>query len=260
MPAGYALVTGASEGLGREFAALAARSGRGVILVARQKDKIEALARDLGTAHGTDVVALPADLSRLEEAERVWAEAAADRRIEVLVNNAGLGRNGRFDDGGWPRERASIDVNLVAATYLMKQAVAHMLAMGGGKVLNVASLAAFTPGPNMAVYHATKAYLLSLSEAVAEELRGRPVTVTALCPGATRTNFFADADLEGGMLLNRLPMPTAASVAEAGWRAMIAGRTVVVPGLQNSLSAFLPRLVPRPLTARIAALLLRRRP
>lgn len=259
MAATYALVTGASEGLGREFARLAARSGRGVILAARQKDKLEALARDLSGSYGAEAIVMPADLSDPEAADRLWTEAARDRRIDVLVNNAGLGRNGRFHEGGWERELASIQVNLVAATLLMKRAIAHMTDRGGGRILNVASTAAFMPGPHMAVYHATKAYLLSLSEAVAEELKGKPVTVTALCPGATATNFFADAELEKGMLLNRLPMPTAASVAEAGWQAMIAGKRIKVPGVQNAVFAFLPRLLPRSLTTWAASIFLARR-
>lgn len=255
----HALVTGASEGLGREFASLAARSGRGVILTARQEDKLNALAEDLRRDHAAVVEVIPADLSRRDEVERLWEKASAGRRIEVLVNNAGLGRNGPFADGGWDRELASIEVNAVAATLLLKRAVAHMAQNGGGKVLNVASTAGFMPGPHMAVYHATKAYLLSLSQAVAEEMRGTGVTVTALCPGATDTNFFADAGVAGAMLLNRLPMPSAASVAEAGWKAMIVGRRVKVTGARNVAAAVLARLVPGSLAARVAATALARR-
>jgi short-subunit dehydrogenase len=256
----WALVTGASEGLGREFAALAAQDGLGVILAARQADKLAALAAELRAKHGVETVVIPADLSDTSEAERLWAEASAGRRIAVLVNNAGLGRNGRFSDPeGWARERASLQVNAAALTVLMKRAVAAMLAQGGGRVLNVASTAGFVPGPNMAVYHATKAYVLSLTEAVSVELRGTPVTVTALCPGATRTEFFKADAAEGATWLTRMPLPTAAAVAAAGWRAMRRGRVIHVPGVQNKVSAFLPRLLPRRLVARVTGMLLARR-
>lgn len=258
MPLNHALITGASEGLGREFARLAARSGRGVVLTARNAARLDELAGELRRDHAAEVAVIPADLSRLEEAERLWAEASDGRRIEVLVNNAGLGHNGRFDTDGWERELASIRVNVIAATLLLKRALPHMRAHGGGKVLNVASAAAFLPGPHMAVYHATKAYLLSLSEAVAEELRGAPVTVTALCPGATDTNFFADGGFAGQTLLNRLPMPSAARVAEAGWHAMIAGRRVKVTGASTA-APLLARILPRSVTTRLASALLARR-
>jgi uncharacterized protein len=256
----WALVTGASEGLGREFADLAAAAGHPVILAARQRDKLEALAQDLRDRHRVEVLVIPADLSDAAEAEKLWTEATAGRRIGVLVNNAGLGRNGAFaDPESWSREWASLQVNAVALTVLMKRAVTAMVAQGGGRVLNVASTAAFVPGPNMAVYHATKAYVLSLTEAVSVELKGGPVTVTALCPGATQTEFFKNDAAESASLLTKVPLPTARSVAEAGWRAMIAGRVVQVPGVQNKLSAALPRFLPRRWVALVTGQLLKRR-
>ncbi len=256
----WALVTGASEGLGREFADLAAAAGHPVILAARQKDKLEALAQDLRDRHSVEVAVIPADLSSADAAERLWTEAATGRRIGVLVNNAGLGRNGDFaDPEGWDREWASLQVNVVALTVLMKRAAAAMVAQGGGRVLNVASTAGFVPGPNMAVYHATKAYVLSLTEAVSVELRGRPVTVTALCPGATRTEFFKADAAENASFLTKMPLPSARSVAEAGWQAMVAGKVVHVPGVQNKLSAALPRMLPRRWVAMITGQLLQRR-
>jgi uncharacterized protein len=256
----WALVTGASEGLGREFADLAAGAGHPVILAARQKDKLEALATDLRSRHGVEVAVIPVDLSDAVEAERLWTEATAGRRIGIIVNNAGLGRNGAFADAeGWGREWASLQVNVVALTVLMKRAVAAMVAQGGGRVLNVASTAGFVPGPNMAVYHATKAYVLSLTEAVSVELKGTPVTVTALCPGATRTEFFKADAAENASLLTKVPLPTARSVAEAGWRAMVAGKVIHVPGLQNKISAALPRILPRRWVAMVTGTLLKRR-
>ncbi|MDZ4135878.1 MAG: SDR family oxidoreductase [Paracoccaceae bacterium] len=256
----WALVTGASEGLGREFAILAAKSGFDVILTARQAAKLEDLAGILRRAYHVAVVVIPADLTDPEAVEQLWLDASAGRQIAVLVNNAGLGHNGTFaDEAGWGREAASISVNVVAATILMKRAVAHMVAAGSGRVLNVVSTAAFMPGPYMAVYHATKAYFLSLSDAVAEELRGTGVTVTALCPGATQTNFFAAGAMEGAFFLTKLPMPTADSVAQAGWNAMESGRRVKVTGVMNVIFANLPRLMPRRIISFFTAVFMKRR-
>jgi len=256
----WALVTGASEGLGREFAILAARSGFDVILTARQEDKLRTLAHELERAYHIAVVVLPANLAEPEEVEQLWLDAAKDRQIGILVNNAGLGRNGPFaDETNWPREAASLSVNIVAATILMKRAVAHMVAQGSGRVLNVASTSAFMPGPQMAVYHATKAYLLSLSEAVATELRGTGVTVTALCPGPTDTEFFAADDATKATLITKMGMAPAQAVAQAGWTAMEAGKRVKVTGVQNVIFANLPRVAPRALTAWVTQIFLKRR-
>lgn len=257
---GWTLITGASEGLGREFARLAAAEGQALILSARQEEKLQALAAELRERHKVEVAVIPADLSRAGEAERLWDAAATGRTISILVNNAGLGRNGPFaDPDGWPREEASLVVNAVALTVLMKRAAVAMTAAGQGAILNVASTAGFVPGPQMAVYHATKAYVLSLSEAVADELRSTRVTVTALCPGATQTEFFKADAAEKSNFLTRMPLPTAASVARAGWQGMKAGRRIVIPGLNNKISAFLPRLLPRSWTTRVTGILLQRR-
>ena len=256
----WALVTGASEGLGHAFATLAAKDGFDVILTARQTDKLEAHARALRRAYNVTVEVIPADLDEPEQVENLWAQASNNRQIGVLINNAGLGRNGAFvDPTGWPREAASISVNVVAATILMKHAAAHMTAQGTGRILNVASVAGFVPGPNMAVYHATKAYLLSLSEAVGAELAGTGVTVTALCPGATETNFFAADNAAKATLLTRFPLPTAEAVAAIGWAAMTKGRRLCVPGGMNKVFAFVPRVAPRRVAAFITGQFLKRR-
>ncbi len=242
----YTLVTGASEGIGKDLARLAARDGRNVILSARSRDKLEALATELRKDHGIEAVVIAADLSSLEESERLWSEATDKRIVDVLVNNAGLGRNGAFADGGWDREFSSIQVNILAVTDLMKRAVPHMKAHGAGRILNVASVAGFVPGPGMAVYHATKAYVLSLSEAVAEELRGTDITVTVLCPGATKTEFFTAGDMHDVRLIKSGMLATAKDVAEAGWTAMRVGKRIMVPGVINKITALaLPRILPR---------------
>ncbi|MEO0745203.1 MAG: SDR family oxidoreductase [Pseudomonadota bacterium] len=251
--AAYTLITGASEGLGVEFARIAAKEGRNMILAARSADKLEAVAADLRSDE-VDVVVIPADLSDLAEVDRLWTEASDGREIDVLVNNAGLGYNGDFADGqGWTRELSSINVNMLALTRLMKLAIPHMQTLPKARILNVASVASFTPGPNMAVYHATKAYVLSLSEAVAEELRGTSVTVTALCPGATATSFFDAADMHDVRLINMAKPMAADAVAELGWLQARIGQRIVVPGAMNKVFAFLPRISPRSLTTRIAA-------
>ena len=252
----WTLITGASEGLGVEFAKIAARHGRNMILTARSKEKLEVLAENL-RAGGPEVLVIPADLNDPAEVDRLWSEATNGRRIDFLINNAGLGRNGDFaDQAGWDREVSSIGVNILALTRLMKLAVPHMQAAGSGRILNVASVAAFMPGPNMAVYHATKSYVLSLSEAVAYELRNSRVTVTTLCPGATRTNFFDDAGMGGVRLLKMSPPAKARDVAAAGWQGALGGRRVVVPGLANSFSALVSRLLPGRISAALANLVL----
>ncbi|MEO0524056.1 MAG: SDR family oxidoreductase [Pseudomonadota bacterium] len=248
----YTLITGASEGLGVEFARLAAKEDRNMILAARSLEKLNAVADEL-RSDSVDVVVIPADLNGLDETERLWSEATDGRVIDVLVNNAGLGRNGAFDDGqDWQRELSSMNVNMIALTRLMKLAIPHMEAHGGGRILNVASVAGFVPGPNMAVYHATKAYVVSLSEAVAEEMRGGSVTVTALCPGATATNFFSDADMHDVALIKQGKPAKASDVAELGWVQARIGKLIVIPGAMNVIFANLPRFVPRSVVTRIA--------
>ena len=249
----WTLITGASEGLGVEFARIAAAEGRNLILTARSEDKLTALADEL-RSDTVEIVVIPADLNDLAQAEKMWTKASKTRRIDILINNAGLGRHGRFDDAdGWERELTTLNVNITALSLLMKRAIVHMQANGGGRMMNLASTAAFMPGPNMAVYHATKAYVLSLSEAVAEELRGTGITVTAVCPGATSTAFFDAADM-GGVNLLKIGKPMAASpVARTAWNAMLKGRRIIIPGLMNKIFAFLPRISPRAMVTYITS-------
>ncbi|GAB4384399.1 SDR family NAD(P)-dependent oxidoreductase [Albidovulum sp.] len=252
MAAKWTMITGASEGLGAEFARIAAAEGHDLILVARQADKLERLAEELRQRHGIAAEVWPTDLSDPEAVETLWRKVALRRHVEVVVNNAGLGYNGPFAAESFEREKASVMVNVVALTILTKRAVTHMLRQGGGRILNVASTASFMPGPNMAVYHATKAYVLSLGEALAVELGATPVRVTTLCPGATATNFAADAQMQQIVLFSSLPVASAHSVARAGWRAMKRGRRLCVPGPINKLVALSSALAPRWLSARIA--------
>lgn len=248
----YTLITGASEGIGVELARQVAKDKRPLILTARSEDKLNALADELRPSVG-DVVVIPADLSKLEEADRLWSAATDGREIDVLVNNAGLGAHDRFDADTWERELASINVNLLALTRLMKLAIPHMQAQGSGRILNVASTAAFMPGPNMAVYHATKAYVLSLSEAVAEEMRGTGITITALCPGATETAFFDAADMRDVRLLQMGSAAKASDVAALGWLQTRVGKRIVIPGVINKVFALLTRILPRSMVTRVAS-------
>ncbi len=240
----WVLVTGASEGIGRAFAELAAEKGFDLVLVARNAARLEQAAQAV-RGLGREAVVIVADLSDPVEVERAWAEASIGRRIGWLVNNAGLGSHGKFAaPDGWARERLSLDVNIDALTRLMKLALPHMEGAGGGRIINVASNAGFMPGPGMAVYHASKSYVLSLSQVVADEMRNRGVTVTALCPGPTRTALFDSAGIGDLPVVKRFPMPGAADVARAGWDAAMAGQRVIVPGGMNKLMAWSTWITP----------------
>ncbi|QPH53785.1 SDR family NAD(P)-dependent oxidoreductase [Pontivivens ytuae] len=254
----WTLVTGASEGIGKELARCAAKSRRNVIVAARSKEKLDALADELTQQYGVQAVAIEADLAARDGAAKLWEAATAGRTVDILVNNAGLGRNGPFADGEWPRELTSIDVNVTALTELMKLAIPGMVERGDGRILNVASVAAFTPGPGMAVYHATKSYVLSLSHAVDAELDKTGVSITALCPGATESNFFNDADMGDATIVKMRKLPSAKSVAEAGWSGAITRKTVVVPGADNKITVAFSKLVPARVSAAIAQRLLSR--
>jgi hypothetical protein len=241
-----ALITGASSGIGLELASVAAQDRHDLVLVARHREKLESIGRGLAEEYGVRVSVVakdladsagPADLSR-ELAERGIAP-------DVLVNNAGVGVYGYFAQTSLDKELEMIQINLVALTHLTKLFLPGMLERRRGRILNVASTAAFQPGPIMAVYYATKAYVLSFSEALANEVAGTGVTVTALCPGPTRTEFQARAGFQPIPLL-RSPLVTATSaVARAGWRGMKRGKRVVVPGLANRILVQAVRATPR---------------
>lgn len=253
----WTLITGASEGIGKELARIAASKGRNVILSARNAAKLEALANELAEAHGVQAVAIPADLAAPGGAEALWAQASEGRRIDFLVNNAGLGRHGPFDeelpgDGGWARELASIQVNVVALAALMKLAVPHLKAAERGRILNVASVAGFVPGPGMAVYHATKAFVVSLSRAVREELADSDVTVTALCPGATESDFFRSANMRSARLVQMTKPMSAAEVAAEGYDAAMRGSAICVTGALNIVTGWATKLLPASLVTPIA--------
>jgi short-subunit dehydrogenase len=251
-----ALVTGASSGIGAHLARELAKDGHDLVLSARTKPAMEALAAELET-YGASSIVIPADLAKpAAAAELFGALEARGLQTDVLVNNAGLGGVGRFDQMDRQRVSDMLMINVVALTELTRLLVPGMVARRRGKVLLVASTASFQPGPRMAVYFATKAYVLSLGEALAYELRRTGVTVTTLCPGATATNFFKAA---GANEIALQPAMSPAEVARIGYRALRGGRRVVITGMLNRILALGGRYAPHSLTLPATAALMSRR-
>lgn len=249
-----ALVTGASSGIGYELARILALEGHDLALVARSADQLEDLASGLSADFGVRCLVIPVDLSEPEGPDRVRERVETDGfRVDVLVNNAGFGTLGAFTRADAATQLDMVRVNVAALIHLTRLFVQPMAARGHGRVLNVASTAAFQPGPFMAVYFATKSFVLSFSEALAEELRGSGVTVTVLCPGPTVTGFQKRAGMERAPIGGRLVTGDPVSVARAGIAGMMRGKRVVVPGLFNRIGTMLPRLFPRFVATRIVA-------
>ncbi|HEY7700035.1 MAG TPA: SDR family oxidoreductase [Vicinamibacteria bacterium] len=242
---GFTLVTGASTGIGRELALIAAERGSDLVLVARSEDKLSELARSLREAHHVRVEVAALDLSDPEAPAALVREMKRrEVEVEALVNNAGFGSLGRFHETSIDRQLEMLRLNVLALTDLTHRFLPAMLAKRRGRILNVASTAGLQPGPFMAVYYASKAYVLSFTEAIAEELRGTGVTATALLPGPTRTEFQSRADMAGSRLV-RLGMADARPVAEAGYRGMESGTVVVIPGIANQALSVVVRFSPR---------------
>jgi len=240
------LITGASSGIGLELARIAAANRHDLVLVARREDKLSALARELRQSFGIKTEVVAADLAdRLAPARLMARIEPLGLSIDVLVNNAGYGLYGRFAETSLDTELQMIQVNIAALTELTKRMVGPMVSRRQGRILNVASTAAFFPGPLMAVYYATKAYVLSFSEALANELQGTGVTVTALCPGPTASEFQATAKLEESRLVAGKMLATSAEVARFGWAAMMKGTVVAIPGASNRALVEATRLLPR---------------
>lgn len=254
-PALCALVTGASSGIGAAFARALHARGERLVLVARRAERLEALVKELGGGH----VVIAADLAASGAAERLLRELEGrGLSVDLLVNNAGLGHTQDFADEPIEIIRQMIDVNMGAVVELTHALLPAMKARGRGRIVNVASNAAFQPVPFLTVYAATKAFVLSFSEGLAEELRGSGVRVQALCPGITATEFFEVAGTHRGQHVRRLPMMTPDQVVRASLRGLDGGRLRVVPGLTNRILAFVVlRLVPRAMVRRLAAQLYR---
>ena len=247
-----ALVTGASSGIGLELAGLAAADGHNIVLVARSANRLNTLAHELGGTHNTECIVLPADLAKSDAPlQLVQALDAQGITVDVLINNAGFGDRGSVVSLGLQRQLDMIQVNAVALTALTRLLLPDMIKRKRGAILNVASTAAFQAGPNMTVYYATKAYVLSFSEGLREELNGTGVTTTCLCPGPTVTDFARKANMENSRLFRLWPM-NAKEVAQAGWTGLKNGKAIVIPGFKNKLTAFATRLGPRSLSRKTA--------
>jgi len=241
-----ALVTGASSGIGSDLAELLAAAGFDLVLTARRKDRLSELAERLSRTHGVTCTPMTADLALASECDRVIASLENDqRRLAVLVNNAGFGSHGFFHDIPAERDLEMIDVNCRALTHLTKGVLPWMIENGSGRILNVASVAAFQPGPLMAVYYATKAFVLSLSEALSNECEGTGVTVTASCPGPTVTEFGQAAGFTRDAPTSGAPAMTSQVVARLSFDAMMRGARVEVTGSRNKLVVFMSQLLPR---------------
>ncbi len=252
----FALVTGASSGIGLEIARCLVERQRSVVLAARSVDKLQGIAESLRTTSGADVRVEVAgvDLSLRQGTDRLVDELATRGiAIDTLINNAGFGVFGKHADTSIDDEQRMIDVNITALTRLTKRLLPAMLERGHGQILNVASTAAFQPGPYMAVYYATKGYVLSYSEALAEELRGTGVTVTALCPGPTTSGFQEAAAMHDSALVKGKKLPTAQEVARYGVQAMERGKVVAIHGAKNWFLTESLRLTPRWLVRRVVA-------
>lgn len=249
-----ALITGASSGIGLELARVHARQGDNLVLVARSKKKLDELKTDIESKFDVSVYTIDKDLSVKDAAQDVFNELQKARiEIDYLINNAGFGHLGAFAGNPREKEEQMIQLNIAALTQFTKLFLPGMLARGSGKIMNVASVASFMPGPYMAVYYATKAYVLSFSEALNEEVRKMGVTVTALCPGPTASGFQETAAMDGIRLIKMLKMPGSKEVAEYGYKAMIKGKAVAIHGLTNRLMVGSLRITPRSLAGKMVS-------
>lgn len=242
-----ALVTGASAGLGVEFARQLSKRGHRLVLAARRKERLDELAKELGNARAVEI-----DLSKAGASAKLMADLnAAGEEVDVLVNNAGFGLIGRFAELDSKRLRQMIDLNVGTLSDLCRAVAPEMIKRKSGAILNVASTAAFQPGPNMAVYFATKAFVLSFTEALHEELKPHGVRVSCLCPGPTRTEFGDVAGFGGNGLFDRVAMESP-DVVQAGLAGLDHNHAVIVPGIANKLTAASTRFAPRSIVRKIA--------
>lgn len=248
-----ALITGASSGLGAEFARIHASKGDNLVLIARGKDKMTALKVELENQYDISVCVISKDLSDQAAPKAVYDELKAQKiHVDYLINNAGFGDFGLFAQCDWEKQIQMINLNIAALTYMTRLFLPDMIKNKFGKILNVASTSAFQPGPTMSVYFATKAYVLSFSEAIANEAKGTGVTVTALCPGPTDTGFKAASALDRSSLFKGSQIAPSKEVAEFGYKSMMKGKTVAVHGFVNLLMSQSVRFAPRNIATAIA--------
>lgn len=250
-PRQLALITGASSGIGLDLAQLMAPEFD-LIITARNQAELEKIALELQTAHGNYVHTIPTDLTLPEAPQQIFTEI--ERRgltVDILINNAGFGSYGAFAESAPKTSLDMVEVNIAALTALTRLALPGMIQRKRGKIMNVASTAGFQPGPLMAVYYATKAYVIMFSEAIANELKGSGVTVTCLCPGATATKFAGRANMEESRLF-KLGAMKSRDVAIAGYKGMMSGKGMVIPGILNKTVAMSVRFSPRRMVTAIS--------
>lgn len=241
-----ALITGASSGIGYELSLIFAEHGYNLVLVARSADKLEDLKQKLESQYNIKVFNIVKNLSDLDSAQEIYNEIDNLKlRIDVLVNNAGFGDFGEFYNSDINKLHNMIELNINSLTKLTRLFLPHMVQNKNGKILNIASMGSFQPGPLMAVYYASKAYVLSFSEAISRELKNSGVTVTAVCPGPTKTNFSETANLGMSGLFVNLQVASAQSVAKFAYKKMQKGKVVAVPGFFNKIGAIFTRLLPK---------------
>ncbi len=251
-----ALITGASSGIGFELAKIMAAKGHDLILTARSKEKLDILAHELFSKYGRKITVIDTDLSDVQNCKKVFDEIDERKiHVDILINNAGFGDYGFFHQTDWQKEYDMIELNISSLTFLTKLFVKEMIKYKSGRIMNVASTAAFQPGPKMAVYYATKAYVLSFSQAIANELKGYNITVTALCPGPTRSGFQSAANLDHSKLFHSKRIPTSEEVAEYGYEKMMKGKQVAIPGTMNKAGVIGAKLLPRKLVTKVARLI-----
>jgi uncharacterized protein len=255
----YALITGASGGIGLALAEALARRGRNLILVARRRDALESIACELSQRFAVEVLFRVCDLSQPVQLSGLLHELEqGEHSIELLVNNAGIGTSGAFVTQDWAREQQLIELNMLALSRLCHAIGGIMAGQGSGQILNIASVAAFQPGPWMSSYYASKAYVLHFSEGLREELKAHGVKVSVLCPGPTRSAFFRTAGMQADALQGSKLLMSAEEVALITVKALARNRAIIIPGWRNRLLALSPRLAPRWLVRRLAGRLNRR--
>jgi len=253
-----ALITGASKGIGKELAFLFAEKGHNLVLVARSADALEKIKVEIEETFSVSVYNLEADLSDATAAQAVFNEVKEKvGDVDFLVNNAGFGDYGTFADAEWDCYERMIALNVTTLTHLTHLYVNDWRGRIAGKILNVSSTAAFQPGPMMAVYFATKSFVLNLSEALGEELKNDHITITALCPGPTSTHFGEVSKMSASQLVKNVQIADAKDVAALGYRAMMQGKPVVIHGTMNKLAPFIIRFIPRKWVTRLSAKIMR---
>lgn len=241
----YALITGATSGIGYELAKLFAIDGYSLVLVARYQEELDTAVQTLGTLGAPKIMTLAKDLFDTQEAYEVYDEVkAAGIEIDVLVNDAGQGQYGEFIETDLERELAIIDLNISSLVILTKRFLIDMVNRGEGKILNVSSIAGKMPGPLQAVYHGTKAFVHSFSEAIRNEVKDKGVTVTSLLPGPTETDFFNKADMNESKIVKEGSLASAEVVARDGCDALMAGKDKVVSGMKNKLQVAMSNVTP----------------